>query len=150
MCALIISTLIMIPVHAEETNTVEFEFTKEIIDHDTTVGSSFDGDTQTNLIMSGLEPNKEYQVNVKTADDCNGYQSYTADANGILTVPLFGVNEVKSQNVIIKGVSQLNYSIDYAQYIHPNTRHQSDIDVYHNGTLVWEHKGSNSYYKQDC
>ena len=136
MCALVISTLIMIPVHAEETNTVEFEFTKEIIDHDTTVGSSFDGDTQTNLIMSGLEPNKEYQVNVKTADDYNWYQPYTADANGILTVPLFGVNEVKSQNVIIKGVSQLNYSIDYAQYIHPNTRHQSDIDVYHNGTLV--------------
>lgn len=133
---LILSTLIMTPVHAEETGIIEFEFTKEIVDHDTTARVSFDGNTRTNLIMSGLEPNKEYQVNIKTASDYDGYRPHTADENGTLIVPLFGISDDKSQNVKIKGANQLSYSIDYAQYIHPNTRHQSDIDVYHNGTLV--------------
>lgn len=132
----ILSALIVSPVHAEESDIIEFELTKEIVDHDTDARVSFDGDTQTNLILSGLEPNKEYQINIKTASDYDGYRSHTSDENGTLIVSLFGISDNKSQNVKIKGVNQLSYSIDYAQYIHPNTRHQSDIDVYHNGTLV--------------
>ena len=113
----ILSALIVSPVHAEETGIIEFEFTKETVDHDTTACVSFDGDTQTNLIMSGLEPNKEYQVNIKTASDYDGYRPHTADENGTLIIPLFGISNNKSQNVKIKGVNQLSYSIDYAQYI---------------------------------
>ena len=134
ICALIISTLIMAlaPVHAEETNTIEFEFTREIIENGTNTSSEFDSDIPTNLIMSSLEPNKEYQVNVND----NGYIPYTTGSDGTLIVPLFGINPGKPQHATIKGVSQLSYSINHAQFIHPGTRHQSDIDVYHNGTLV--------------
>lgn len=129
--ALILSTLMMTPVHAEGSDVIEFELTKEIVDHDTTARASFNGELLTNLIVSDLEPNKEYQVDIGSTSG-----PYTTDNNGTLTVHLYGVNPGKPQHVTIKGVSKLKYSIDYAQYIHPNTRHQSDIDVYHDGTLV--------------
>lgn len=129
--AFILSTLMMTPVHAEGSDVIEFELTKEIVDHDTTARASFDGELLTNLIVSDLEPNKEYQVDFGSTSG-----PYTTDNNGTLTVHLYGVNPGKPQHVTIKGVSKLKYSIDYAQYIHPNTRHQSDIDVYHDGTLV--------------
>lgn len=129
--ALILSTLMMTPVHAEGSDVIEFELTKEIVDHDTTARASFNGELLTNLIVSDLEPNKEYQVDIGSTSD-----PYTTDNNGTLTVHLYGVNPGKPQHVTIKGVSKLKYSIDYAQFIHPNTRHQSDIDVYHDGTLV--------------
>lgn len=129
--AFILSTLMMTPVHAEGSDVIEFELTKEIVDHDTTARVSFNGELLTNLIVSDLEPNKEYQVDI---DSTSG--PYTTDNNGTLTVHLYGVNPGKPQHVTIKGVSKLKYSIDYAQYIHPNTRHQSNIDVYHDGTLV--------------
>lgn len=127
----ILSALIVSPVHAEGTDTVEFDFTKEIVDHDTTARASFNGELLTNLIVSDLEPNKEYQIDIGSTSG-----PYTTDNNGTLTVHLYGVNPGKPQHVTIKGVSKLKYSIDYAQFIHPNTRHQSDIDVYHDGTLV--------------
>ena len=129
--AFILSTLMMTPVHAEETGIIEFDFTREIVDHDTTARASFNGELLTNLIVSDLEPNKEYQIDTGSTSG-----PYTTDNNGTLTVHLYGVNPGKPQYVTIKGVSKLKYSIDYAQYIHPNTRHQSDIDVYHDGTLV--------------
>lgn len=129
--AFILSTLMMTPVHAEGSDVIEFELTKEIVDHDTTARASFNGDLLTNLIVSDLEPNKEYQVDIGSTSG-----PYTTDNNGTLTVHLYGVNPGKPQHVTIKGVSKLKYSIDYAQFIHPNTRHQSDIDVYHDGTLV--------------
>lgn len=129
--AFILSTLMMTPVHAEETGIIEFDFTREIVDHDTTARASFNGELLTNLIVSDLEPNKEYQIDTGSTSG-----PYTTDNNGTLTVHLYGVNPGKPQHVTIKGVSKLKYSIDYAQYIHPNTRHQSDIDVYHDGTLV--------------
>lgn len=129
--ALILSTLMMTPVHAEGSDVIEFELTKEIVDHDTTARASFNGELLTNLIVSDLEPNKEYQVDIGSTSG-----PYTTDNNGTLTVHLYGVNPGKPQHVTIKGVSKLKYSIDYAQFIHPNTRHQSDIDVYHDGTLV--------------
>ena len=129
--ALILSTLMMTPVHAEGSDVIEFELTKEIVDHDTTARASFNGELLTNLIVSDLEPNKEYQVDIGSTSG-----PYTTDNNGTLTVHLYGVNQGKPQHVTIKGVSKLKYSIDYAQFIHPNTRHQSDIDVYHDGTLV--------------
>lgn len=129
--ALILSTLMMTPVHAEGSDVIEFELTKEIVDHDTTARASSNGELLTNLIVSDLEPNKEYQVDIGSTSG-----PYTTDNNGTLTVHLYGVNPGKPQHVTIKGVSKLKYSIDYAQFIHPNTRHQSDIDVYHDGTLV--------------
>ena len=129
--AFILSTLMMTPVHAEGSDVIEFELTKEIVDHDTTARASFNGNLLTNLIVSDLEPNKEYQVDIGSTSG-----PYTTDNNGTLTVHLYGVNPGKPQHVTIKGVSKLKYSIDYAQFIHPNTRHQSDIDVYHDGTLV--------------
>lgn len=129
--ALILSTLMMTPVHAEGSDVIEFELTKEIVDHDTTARASFNGELLTNLILSGLEPNKEYQIDIGSTSG-----PYTTDNNGTLTVHLYGVNPGKPQHVTIKGVSKLKYSIDCAQFIHPNTRHQSDIDVYHDGTLV--------------
>lgn len=129
--AFILSTLMMTPVHAEGSDVIEFELTKEIVDHDTTAHASFNGELLTNLIVSDLEPNKEYQVDIGSTSG-----PYTTDNNGTLTVHLYGVNPGKPQHVTIKGVSKLKYSIDYAQFIHPNTRHQSDIDVYHDGTLV--------------
>lgn len=129
--ALILSTLMMTPVHAEETGNVEFEFSREIIENDTITSSSFDSEIRTNLIMSGLEPNKEYQVDVGSTSG-----SYTTDNNGTLTISLFGINPGQPQHVTIKCVSQLSYSINHAQFIHPGTRHQSNINIYHNGTLV--------------
>lgn len=131
ICALILSALIVSPVHAEETGNVEFEFSREIIENDTITSSSFDSEIRTNLIMSGLEPNKEYQVDVGSTS-----VSYTTDNNGTLTVSLYGINPGKPQHVTIKGVSQLSYSINHAQFIHPSTRHQSNIDIYHNSALV--------------
>lgn len=131
ICALILSALMMTPVHAEGSDVIEFELTKEIVDHDTTARASFNGELLTNLIVSDLEPNKEYQVDIGSTSG-----PYTTDNNGTLTVHLYGVNPGKPQHVTIKGVSKLKYSIDYAQFIHPNTRHQSDIDMYHDGTLV--------------
>lgn len=129
--AFILSTLMMTPVHAEGTDTVEFEFFREIIENDTITSSSFDSEIRTNLIMSGLEPNKEYQVDIGSTSD-----PYTTDNNGTLTIHLFGINPGNPQHVTIKGVSQLSYSINHAQFIHPGTRHQSNINIYHNGTLV--------------
>ena len=131
ICALILSALIVSPVHAEETGNVEFVFSREIIENDTITSSSFDSEILTNLILSGLEPNKEYQVEIGSTS-----APYTTDNNGTLTIPLFGINPGTPQHVTIKGVSQLSYSINHAQFIHPATRHQSNIDVYHDGTLV--------------
>lgn len=129
--ALILSTSMMTPVHAEETGIIEFDFTREIIENDTITSSSFDSEIRTNLTMSGLEPNQEYQVEIGSTS-----APYTTDNNGTLTIPLFGINPGTPQHVTIKGVSQLSYSINHAQFIHPATRHQSNIDVYHDGTLV--------------
>lgn len=133
ICALIISTLIMAlaPVHAEESDVIEFEFIRDIVEEKPGLDSRVNS-TQTNLILSGLESNKEYQVNV--GDD--GYRSYTADENGTLVLPFWGVHDSSSQFVKIKGASQLKYSVDYTQFINPSTRHQSNIDVYHDGSLV--------------
>lgn len=133
ICALIISTLIMAlaSVHAEGTDTVEFEFIRDIVEEKPGLDSRVNS-TQTNLLLSDLEPNKEYQINV--GDD--EYRSYTANENGTLVLPFWGVRDSSSQFVKIKGASQLKYSVDYSQFINPSTRHQSNIDVYHDGSLV--------------
>lgn len=133
ICALIISTLIMTlaPVHAEESNVIEFEFIRDIVEERPGLDSRVNG-TQTNLILSGLESNKEYQINV--GDD--GYRSYTADEHGTIVLPFWGIRDSSSQFVKIKGASQLKYAVDYTQFINPSTRHQSNIDVYHDGSLV--------------
>lgn len=127
----ILSALIVPPVHAEESDVIDFEFVRDIVEEKPGLDSRANS-TQTNLILSGLEPNKEYQVNV--GDDV--YRSYTADGHGTLVLPFWGVRDSSSQFVKIKGASQLKYSVDYTQFINPSTRHQSNIDVYHDGSLV--------------
>lgn len=131
--ALILSTLIMVlaPVHAEESDVIEFEFIRDIVEESPGLDSRVNN-TRTNLLLLGLEPNKEYQINV--GDD--GYRSYTANENGTLVLPFWGVRDSSSQFIKIKGASQLKYAVDYTQFINPSTRHQSNINVYHNGTLV--------------
>lgn len=127
----ILSALIVSPVHAEESDVIEFEFIRDIVEEKPGLDSRVNN-TQTNLFLSGLEPNKEYQINV--GDD--GYCSYTAKGDGTLVLPFWGVRDSSSQIVKIKGASQLKYAVDYTQFINPSTRHQSNIDVYHDGTLV--------------
>lgn len=136
ICALIISTLIMTlaHVHAEESGTVEFTFSKEAISHDLAVANHLDA-TLTNLVISGLEPNKSYEAALNnvtttiTTDDNGNYTQLVTDIHDI-------INSRGSTTMIIKGVSKLNYSIEYLQFVEPETRHQSNIEVYHNDVLV--------------
>lgn len=135
--ALIISTLIMAlaPVHAEESGTVEFAFSKEAISHDLAAADYLDA-TLTNIVISGLEPNKSYDAILGSVTT-----TITTDDNGNYTQPLYGIHDITNSRadgttMIIKGVSKLNYSVEYPQFIDTETRHQSNIEVYHNGVLV--------------
>lgn len=124
ICALIVSTLIMAlsPVYAEESGTVEFTFSKEVISHDLSVASHLDA-TLTNLVISGLEPNKSYEAALN-----NITTTITTDDNGNYTQPVYGIHDITNSRasdttMIIKGVSKLNYSIEYPQFIDSETRH---------------------------
>ena len=132
--AIILSTLIVSPVYAEESGTVEFTFSKEAISHDLSVANYLDA-TLTNLVISGLEPNKSYEAALN-----NITTTITTDDNGNYTQPVYGIHDITDSRgdttMIIKGVSKLNYSIEYPQFIDSETRHQSNIEVYHNGVLV--------------
>lgn len=133
--AIILSTLIVSPVHAEESGTVEFTFSKEAVSHDLAVANYFDA-TLTNIVISGLEPNKSYDAIFGSVTT-----TITTDGNGNCTQPLYGIHDITNSRagdttMIIKGVSKLNYSIEYPQFIDSETRHQSNIEVYHNGVLV--------------
>lgn len=60
----ILSALIVSPVHAEESDTVEFMLSGKEIDHE---GIGFTvGNDSTRIVLSGLEPNKTY--NMETND----------------------------------------------------------------------------------
>lgn len=136
MCALIISTLIMTPVHAEETGNIEFILRCENTwPEKTTPGP--DNNSPANIVISGLEPNKSYEVttsNDSGSGASNG--SYTADENGTITLRESSGYADHDVHVVIKGVSQINYYIDYEQLIDSSSRHQTDIEVHHDGTLV--------------
>lgn len=138
MCALIVSTLIvaLAPVHAEESGTVEFILRCENTwPEKTTPGP--DNNSPANIVISGLEPNKSYEVttsNDSGSGASNG--SYTADENGTITLRESSGYADHDVHVVIKGVSQINYYIDYEQLIDSSSRHQTDIEVYHNNALV--------------
>lgn len=132
----ILSVLIVSPVHAEEAGNVEFEFSTkktennvDLPNHDIFLA---------NLIVSGLEPNKSYQWN--RHDDSEEGQpldmSITTDENGSATIPLYTITGKYPTTVTIKGVDKLIYSIEYPKYIETEYRHQSSIEVYHNNNLV--------------
>lgn len=87
ICALILSVLIVSPVHAEETGNVEFEFSTKRTENDVDLPNH--DIFLANLIVSGLEPNKSYQWN--RHDDSEEGQpldmSITTDENGSTTIP---------------------------------------------------------------
>ena len=133
VCALIISTLIMAlaPVHAEESGTVEFMISGENIDHE---GIGFEVSNNVEITFSGLEPNKQYTI---TSNDGIGttVSKLNTDSNGS---GIYRMPGVTTGDIIltIKGVSQLSYSINYPQLKSAYSRHQFNMEVYHNDVLT--------------
>lgn len=133
ICALIISTLIMTlaPVHAEESGTVEFMISCENIDHE---GIGFEVPNETEIAFSGLEPNKQYTI---TSNDGIGttVSKLNTDSDGSGIYRMSGVS-TGDITLTIKGVSQLSYSINYPQLKSAYSRHQFNMEVYHNDVLT--------------
>lgn len=133
MCALILSTLIMTlaPVHAEESGTVEFMISCENIDHE---GIGFEVPNETEIAFSGLEPNKQYTI---TSNDGIGttISKLNTDSDGSGIYRMSGVS-TGDITLTIKGVSQLSYSINYLQLKSAYSRHQFNMEVYHNDVLT--------------
>lgn len=133
ICALIISTLIMTlaPVHAEESGTVEFMISCENIDHE---GIGFEVPNETEIAFSGLEPNKQYTI---TSNDGIGttVSKLNTDSDGSGIYRMSGVS-TGDITLTIKGVSQLSYSINYTQLKSAYSRHQFNMEVYHNDVLT--------------
>ena len=133
ICALIISTLIMTlaPVHAEESGTVEFMISCENIDHE---GIGFEMPNETEIAFSGLEPNKQYTI---TSNDGIGttVSKLNTDSDGSGIYRMSGVS-TGDITLTIKGVSQLSYSINYPQLKSAYSRHQFNMEVYHNDVLT--------------
>lgn len=133
VCALIISTLIMAlsPVYAEESGTVEFTISCENIDHE---GIGFEVPNETEIAFSGLEPNKQYTI---TSNDGIGTTvsklNTDSDGNGIYRMSGVSTGDI---TLTIKGVSQLSYSINYPQLKSAYSRHQFNMEVYHNDVLT--------------
>lgn len=133
ICALILSTLIMTlaPVHAEESGTVEFMISCENIDHE---GIGFEVPNETEIAFSGLEPNKQYTI---TSNDGIGttVSKLNTDSDGSGIYRMSGVS-TGDITLTIKGVSQLSYSINYPQLKSAYSRHQFNMEVYHNDVLT--------------
>lgn len=133
VCALIISTLIMAlaPVHAEESDTVEFTISGENIDHE---GIGFEITNNVEIAFSGLEPNKQYTI---TSNDGIGTTvgKFNTDSDGSGIYRMSGA-PTGDTTLTIKGVSQLSYSINYTQLESAYSRHQFNMEVYHNDVLT--------------
>lgn len=133
ICALIISTLIMTlaHVHAEESGTVEFMISCENIDHE---GIGFEVPNETKIAFSGLEPDKQYTI---TSNDGIGttVSKLNTDSDGSGIYRMSGVS-TGDITLTIKGVSQLSYSINYSQLKSAYSRHQFNMEVYHNDVLT--------------
>ena len=133
ICALIVSTLIMAPapVHAEETGDVEFKISGENIDHE---GIGFEVSNNVEITFSGLEPNKQYTI---TSNDGIGTTvsklNTDGDGSGIYRIPDVLTGDI---TLTIKGVSQLSYSINYPRLTSAYSRHQFNMEVYHNDVLT--------------
>lgn len=133
ICVLIISTLIMAlaPVHAEESSTVEFTIGGEEIDHE---GLGFTvGNGSTRIVLSGLEPNKTY--NMETNDGIGTTVGhFTTDSDGGASILLGTIDS--DRTITVKDVSKLSYFIDYPRIVSAYSRHRFDMEVYHNNALT--------------
>ena len=133
ICALIISTLIMAlaPVHAEESSTVEFTIGGEEIDHE---GLGFTvGNGSTRIVLSGLEPNKTY--NMETNDGIGTTVGhFTTDSDGGASILLGTIDS--DRTITVKDVSKLSYFIDCPRIVSAYSRHRFDMEVYHNNALT--------------
>lgn len=133
MCALIISTLIMTlaPVHAEESDTVEFMLSGKEIDHE---GIGFTiGNDSTRIVLSGLEPNKTY--NMETNDGIGTTVGhFTTDSDGGASILVDTIDS--DRTITVKGVSKLSYFVDYPRIVSAYSRHRFDMEVYHNNALT--------------
>lgn len=129
--AIILSTLIVSPVHAEESGTVEFTFSSENIDHE---GIGFEVPNEAEIVFSGLEPNKQYTI---TSNDGIGttVSKLNTDSDGSGVYRMSGV-ATGDTTLTIKDVSQLSYSINYPQLKSAYSRHQFSMEVYHNDVLT--------------
>lgn len=133
VCALIISTLIMTlaPVHAEESDTVEFMLSGKEIDHE---GIGFTiGNDSTRIVLSGLEPNKTY--NMETNDGIGTTVGhFTTDSDGGASILVGTIDS--DRTITVKGVSKLSYFVDYPRIVSAYSRHRFDMEVYHNNALT--------------
>ena len=127
----ILSALIVSPVHAEESDTVEFMLSGKEIDHE---GIGFTvGNDSTRIVLSGLEPNKTY--NMETNDGIGTTVGhFTTDSDGSASILVGTIDS--DRTIIVKGVSKLSYFVDYPRIVSAYSRHRFDMEVYHNNALT--------------
>lgn len=127
----ILSALIVSPVHAEESDTVEFVLSRKEIDHE---GIGFTvGNDSTRIVLSGLEPNKTY--NMETNDGIGTTVGhFTADSDGGASILVGTIDS--DRTITVKGVSKLSYFVDYPRIVSAYSRHRFDMEVYHNNALT--------------
>ena len=127
----ILSALIVSPVHAEESSTVEFTIGGEEIDHE---GIGFTvGNGSTRIVLSSLEPNKTY--NMETNDGIGTTVShFTTDSDGSASILVGTIDS--DRTITVKGVSKLSYFVDYPRIVSAYSRHRFDMEVYHNNALT--------------
>lgn len=127
----ILSALIVSPVHAEESDTVEFMLSGKEIDHE---GIGFTvGNDSTRIVLSGLEPNKTY--NMETNDGIGTTVGhFTTDSDGGASILVGTIDS--DRTITVKGVSKLSYFVDYPRIVSAYSRHRFDMEVYHNNALT--------------
>ena len=127
----ILSALIVSPVHAEESDTVKFMLSGKEIDHE---GIGFTvGNDSTRIVLSGLEPNKTY--NMETNDGIGTTVGhFTTDSDGGASILVGTIDS--DRTITVKGVSKLSYFVDYPRIVSAYSRHRFDMEVYHNNALT--------------
>jgi len=129
--AIVLSALIVSPVYAEESDTVEFMLSGKEIDHE---GLGFTvGNDSTRIVLSGLEPNKTY--NMETNDGIGTTVGhFTTDGDGGASILVGTIDS--DRTITVKGVSKLSYFVDYPRIVSAYSRHRFDMEVYHNNALT--------------
>ena len=129
--AIVLSVLTVSPVYAEESDTVEFMLSGKEIDHE---GIGFTiGNDSTRIVLSGLEPNKTYNMETN-----NGIGTtvghFTTDSDGGASILVGTIDS--DRTITVKGVSKLSYFVDYPRIVSAYSRHRFDMEVYHNNALT--------------
>lgn len=129
--AIVLSVLTVSPVYAEESDTVEFVLSGKEIDHE---GIGFTvGNDSTRIVLSGLEPNKTY--NMETNDGIGTtIGHFTTDSDGGASILVGTIDS--DRTITVKGVSKLSYFVDYPRIVSAYSRHRFDMEVYHNNALT--------------